>query len=991
MKRKFSLFMAVTCLASCLSFSGIAHAAGTSSFTDVTSGHQYNKAIVNLTKLGVINGYDNGDGTFSFKPEGDITRAEFTKIITVALGIADTASAGSVSFNDVEGHWAKSNIIAASSRGIVNGFPEDNTFRPDEKVTYEQAVKMIVCSAGYETAAQALGGWPNGYMAQANTLGITKGAVSTNQSGAATRGVVAQLMYNVLNVDIPVINPATGRMEDDLDTFLETYLGVVQEKAKVVGVEDKVTADCSQELYEGEMAILTTKGRNLIVLDYTTYTDDASALEDLLGQEVVVYYKEGKGADIDTLFEIDTETVKNSVVTINSKDIDSFSGTTLKYYDENDKLKSISISDDEVSALYYNGAIVEDDIDEYIDSWLSPSNDEFIYGEVKLTDSGDDGSVDIIDIMDYEFLVASRTPSTSDYIVTNKVKFKNGNPEGYIQNIELDPENVHYTCNITDASGKKMNVTSIKANDVLLIAESLDGEVINVKVNSKSVSGKVSGFSSGENEITISDKDYPISDYAQQYFDENNIEIKTSLQATFYVDVYGTIVYGSLSTSSTSSNYSYAYIIRATMDDDDESNATIKAFVASSNSIKTFPISGKIKYNGSNVSVSDVVERLRQNSSDDDYNVIVPDDELDDFEVKTTNACQVARILVEGSSLTEIYTVDAEEAYNDGDWGVQTESPTAVIPYQQFEGTTKYSQANNFGTFFVNSSTTYIYVPQDRSSEGYSKKSISYYSVGANAYVQPYNVNNSKIADLVIIYGKSTTASTKPTTSTHVYVAAEDANLVDAGDDEIYEIPTFANSKTLSTGKAELENLDTKDKGYIDIADLKVGDLYRVGRNGNYYANCELAIAYEDVLEVLEDGTYDFTVKDDDGNEIFEWFSSSSASSAYGRLYVANIVDVVEDGDQYMVRTTRNGFTDGELDEGTEELIYIDGNTIILKINEKKNEVITTYDDDSSEALTALDLRSAEEFGDTCSKVAVYEYSTNPTKGRDCKMILIYE
>ena len=171
-----------------------------------------------------------------------------------------------------------------------------------------------------------------------------------------------------------------------------------------------------------------------------------------------------------------------------------------------------------------------------------------------------------------------------------------------------------------------------------------------------------------------------------------------------------------------------------------------------------------------------------------------------------------------------------------------------------------------------------------------------------------------------------------------------------------------------------------------------VGDIYRSGTDGKFSANCDLVMSFSDVEEVLskasdaEDGEtiYDFT------SSVFE--SVSKESSAYGRVYVANVVDVTEDGDKYMIRVTRDGFVDGVLvEDATEEMFSIDSSTIILKIDEDGKEVIATLNEDSEEAITALDLKTAAIYDDACNKVAVYEYSSNPTRGRDCKMILIYE
>lgn len=983
MKRRFSLFMALACLISSMSFAGIAHAENKkSNFSDVTSTTKYSDAIVTLTKLGIINGYDNGDGTYSFKPEGEITRAEFTKIITVALGVADAAASATNDFTDIDSHWAKSNILVAAGRKIVNGF-EDKTFRPDEKVTYEQAVKMIVCAAGYENAAVALGGWPAGYIAEGNTLGITKNAVASDQSAPATRGIVAQLMNNVMDVDIPVYNAATGRLESDLSTFMETYLGIVKEKCKIVGVEDKTTSDCTIDLYIGEMAIRLKNG-DVIKLDFNSYTDDKSSLENILGQEAVVFYKEGKGGDMNTLFELDLETVNNVVTTINYNDIDSFSGSTLKYSDGS-KNRNVNIKKANLTAVYYNGKAVEDFDDDMLAKWLSPNSDKFIYGDVKLTDSGNDGTIEIIDITDYNILVAARTPSTSDYLITNKVKFTKGKtPDHYIDKVTLNPDDVHTVLNITNASGTKIQPTAIKANDVLLVAESLPGSgdtYITVKVTSTPVTGKVSAYDNEK--ITISSKEYSIEDYGKFYIEnESSMTISTSLQGTFYIDAYNNIVYATFNTTST--NYQYAYIIKTMTDDDEDYN--LKAYVPSSSSVKTYSIKSKVKLNGDTVSAATAANKLKSNV-EDNPDTFVPDSKSSIFgnKVAKTNACQIAKLVVDGMQVTEIITLDTASE------GATNEDVTKLVEYLPLDGKIKYSGSNKFGEgdFYVNSSTVFIYVPQDRTSEkSYGKRTTGSFTSGNSYYVQPYNVNSSKMAGLVILYGNSESISV-PSYTTKPYVLAEEISEGTSNGDSILKVNYFNlydHSKDVISGKADrYDNIsDTQNKeDYTDVSGLSVGDIFVNGNDTTGIVNTKFVIKADDVKSV--GSNYDFTA------DKFEWVSSKTATNAYSRIFVANVIEVVEDGDNYSLRVTRNGFdADGKIIEGSEDLIPIKNDVRILKFNDKGNKIISTMDEDSTDKLSALDMRGADTDGKDCSKVAVFEYSTTPSKGRDCKAILIY-
>lgn len=55
-------------------------------FTDVASDHPRYNVITAAGKAGLVNGYDNGNGSYSFKPDSTITRAEVVKVINNAYG-----------------------------------------------------------------------------------------------------------------------------------------------------------------------------------------------------------------------------------------------------------------------------------------------------------------------------------------------------------------------------------------------------------------------------------------------------------------------------------------------------------------------------------------------------------------------------------------------------------------------------------------------------------------------------------------------------------------------------------------------------------------------------------------------------------------------------------------------------------------------------------------------------------------------------------------
>jgi len=162
-------------------------------FTDVPSSHEFYKELTVLKSLGILGGMDDG----SFKPNSNITRAEFSAIIVRMLG-ETPSSPGAKIFSDVSpDHWASGYIEKARDLGIINGLG-DGTFLPEADVTYEQSLKMLVSALGYAPMAEERGGYPDGYVSTATSLNLRAGTF--DKTGATTRGVVAKLLYNSLDV-----------------------------------------------------------------------------------------------------------------------------------------------------------------------------------------------------------------------------------------------------------------------------------------------------------------------------------------------------------------------------------------------------------------------------------------------------------------------------------------------------------------------------------------------------------------------------------------------------------------------------------------------------------------------------------------------------------------------------------------------------------------------------------------------------------------------
>jgi len=191
-------------------------ASQTAKFSDITAGSKTEEAVVKLVAYNIISGYPDG----TFKPDNSITRAEFATVIAkfkkIGSGYGTDVKTGFSDLDaDEQNAWARPYVKAAVDAKIINGF-EDGTFRASEPVTYEQAVKMIICAIEYDVIATSeynrlmatnpeTTTWSSGYIAAANKNSITLNAISAQITQPTTRGIVAILTSNGMLIKRPIL------------------------------------------------------------------------------------------------------------------------------------------------------------------------------------------------------------------------------------------------------------------------------------------------------------------------------------------------------------------------------------------------------------------------------------------------------------------------------------------------------------------------------------------------------------------------------------------------------------------------------------------------------------------------------------------------------------------------------------------------------------------------------------------------------------------
>ncbi len=111
------------------------------SFTDV-SGHWAwtNGQIPYLVEKGVLNGYKQTNGTYMFKPDAAVTRAEFIKMLDETFGLTEEKS---VKYKDVDlSDWFYVYYARAEAQGYLINY---GTYAyPDNEITREEATALLV-------------------------------------------------------------------------------------------------------------------------------------------------------------------------------------------------------------------------------------------------------------------------------------------------------------------------------------------------------------------------------------------------------------------------------------------------------------------------------------------------------------------------------------------------------------------------------------------------------------------------------------------------------------------------------------------------------------------------------------------------------------------------------------------------------------------------------------------------------------------------------
>ncbi len=262
------------------------------------------EAVDACTALNIIGGYPDG----SFKPEGNITRAEVTKMICVALNGGkepNLATNATPTFSDVRTNansaWAEKYIESCYAQGIVSGVG-GGKFAPNGNVTGVQLAKMLLVSLGYKSENEGFTGnaWATNVNVRAAQKGLYAGLEKMDTNAAITRDNAAQMVWNALNAyeveyKTTLVTDSKGQLTSQI---------TVQDKVdgnfkKITLLKDKYEAD--KEDAGVLLSCTKVSGKDyytIVTTDKGEYKKISADVSDMIGMKVQVLHKDTDTEDV---------------------------------------------------------------------------------------------------------------------------------------------------------------------------------------------------------------------------------------------------------------------------------------------------------------------------------------------------------------------------------------------------------------------------------------------------------------------------------------------------------------------------------------------------------------------------------------------------------------------------------------------------------------------------------------------------------------------
>ena len=495
--------------------------------------------VSNSTALNFLAAIGSLEREQTASPEREMTRAEFVGAVMPLMGNGIAASYEKPEFLDVtlDTPYA-AQINTAYRLGLIDG-ADTNMFRPEQAITADEAIKILISITDNTPAAMQKGGYPVGYRIVAAERGITDDAAAYGNLSISDAAV---LLYNAL--EAPMLEQTSlNEYIVGERTLLYNYLSIYRRKGGVTAFGN---------------AALTGGGyteKDTICIDGIKYILKDTDFAVLPGHSVEFWYSEDEASGDRVIIYIEEDMSGSETLFIDESELKyedkKFSARQLVYEKEDGKSRTVRLDTERVFINGMSKQLTAADFD----------FSDYDGGYVKLI-ANKNGDYDYVEIIKYKNHIVS-----SVNIPDEAVFFENG------RKLLLNREDYSYDIliNITDMYYNELDVNDIKKGDVVSIYES--SGYIGAFVSNVSLSAVVESYDSVENKIAAGSQTYKIA---------GNVSCQVGKSYLFSLDFRNKITKAELESISAD----YVYLINVFYEEE-SARVMLRLFNPANNTVET--------------------------------------------------------------------------------------------------------------------------------------------------------------------------------------------------------------------------------------------------------------------------------------------------------------------------------------------------------------------------------------------------------------------
>lgn len=715
--------------------------------------------------------------------EGSVSRMDFVEWIFRMMNFErkdDSIEASMQYFEDISlHHYGAGYIQDLASKGIINGY-EDKIFKPEEKITYEEASIIIVKAIGHTAYADLTG---KSHYAYAKDIGILDG-LHIGLNDELRRSDAAHMLYNMMFIKVPGVvfsSQIVGSMETG-EEFIRGVMGLDY----VDGVIDAIGG---VSLYDKEVSdhIVSIVG---VAYDTKCDFDDTH-----LGYKARAYIDPG---NYDSLICYTAK--KTDVVELWSHDIIDYSSNTYKYISETGKEKKVTI---------------EADFDFVCNKYYCQDMTKMIpnYGKVKMIDNDRNGKYDVVIVTDMQSLVVDKVIGENEIVFKNK---DSGN-----KNIAINLKD-YDSVSIYNSEGYEAKQSAIRSGVVLTIVRN-DKGVIDIYVSDKTFSGKVeeSGTDDGVRYVKIDEYKYDLIDDCYCGSWNGNIGVKVVLKFDRYDKVASV-------ECSYASGWQYGYIMKIYKVDDEFGERVLLKLLTESGVIEKLALREKVSIDATTVRTADeqyhtlmaAYNNFETESSAEGVTTHTKELATTHLVKYQTNADGIVTKL-DTPVRRSIFATNRINSAADDSFMLRCKGNMYYEPRQKQFRAAYQSYIDLTGEIFIDGNTKIFVIPDEENAnpedEDYrvsTMQGVGFNPNGQFVYASGYNSdNNSLVCDVVVLrFGTGTT------TGSNMMIFKTSRETVDDDNDVRTVISGYANGNSVEYYMSERGQT-------VDISKLERGDI----------------------------------------------------------------------------------------------------------------------------------------------------------------------